>query len=287
MARLKDLQAQWPGHEVLQLLMRMCHRLLYTSVADPLLKTIAGVQLLLYKAQQWESYAAKHVTLDNELRALRTLMKRWRRIELMSWPRQLDEEQERFTKAARSWWPHLYSAFQSSLQASFAPPSAESEPVVGLEGAPVSGGGCEQVMQERIAWLLPKKLQGSSPSHGGLNPTASDADVGTSKSSPPDAAARGTSIEDVAARKNARWGWGSKTPDDASATGVPNVEEQQAAEKFLSTTFELLDRFLRSPAIGEFDQRLALVAAFHRQQCVVWFSFFFLFFCFALLFFFL
>ena len=265
MARLKDLQAQWPGHEVLQLLMRMCHRLLYTSVADPLLKTIAGVQLLLYKAQQWESYAAKHVSLDNELRALRTLMKRWRRIELMSWPRQLDEEQERFTKAARSWWPHLYAAFQSSLQVSMVT-SAESDPIASESAA---ASECEQLMQQRISWLLPKKLQGS-PSHV-VDPIESGEKVDASEPGP-EGLARGTSIEDVAARKNARWGWGSKTTDTSApgteGDGPAHLQERQAAEKFLSTTFELLDRFLRSPAIGEFDQRLALVAAFHRQQCV-------------------
>ena len=56
MSRLKALHAQWPGHEILHVLLKMCHRLLYASVADPLVKVIAGVQLLLYKAQQWESY---------------------------------------------------------------------------------------------------------------------------------------------------------------------------------------------------------------------------------------
>lgn len=258
MAKLRLLQEQWPGHEVLQLLMRMCHRLLYASVADPLMKTIAGVQLLLYKAQQWESYAAKHVSLDNELKPFRTLMKRWRRIELLSWTKFLDDEEEKFARSARTWWPHLYSTFQTTFGAS------ETATASAVEGM-------TPVMQKRVNWILPGVLQGDKTLAAEVKYESFDGAEGQPRKRGEDYDASSATIADAAKRKNARWGWSdvsSAEPEAQESDENLSADEldRQACEKFLSSSFELIDRFLRSPAIGEFSQRLALVASFYHQQ---------------------
>ena len=56
---------------------------------SPLKAALTGVELLVARAQLWQTTAAKHVSLDPQLQAVTALAGRWRRLELASWRRLL------------------------------------------------------------------------------------------------------------------------------------------------------------------------------------------------------
>ena len=55
----------------------------------PLKAVAVGLELLLDRAQLWESTAARHVSLAAQLEPAEQLARRWRRLELQSWRRLL------------------------------------------------------------------------------------------------------------------------------------------------------------------------------------------------------
>ncbi len=40
--------------------------------------------------QEWEAYAAKHVSIKDELYMLSVLVARWRKMELYAWPKAME-----------------------------------------------------------------------------------------------------------------------------------------------------------------------------------------------------
>lgn len=65
---------------------------------SPLAAVLAGIELSLRKAQDWEQHAHRGVSLKDELRALSALVVRWRAIELRSWPELLDSRERAFVR---------------------------------------------------------------------------------------------------------------------------------------------------------------------------------------------
>lgn len=65
---------------------------------SPLAAVLAGVELTLRKAQDWEQHAHRGVSLKDELRSLSALVVRWRALELKSWPQLLDAREDAFVR---------------------------------------------------------------------------------------------------------------------------------------------------------------------------------------------
>lgn len=68
---------------------------------SPLAAVLAGVELTLRKAQDWEQHAHRGVSLKDELRSLSSLVVRWRAFELKSWPQLLDAREGAFVTKVR------------------------------------------------------------------------------------------------------------------------------------------------------------------------------------------
>jgi len=84
------LLKQFPRNEVLELIFRVAERVLSLPLDSSLMKVLAGVELLLGKAQDWEEVAHRGVSMAEELKQLSHLISRWRKMELGSWKRLLD-----------------------------------------------------------------------------------------------------------------------------------------------------------------------------------------------------
>lgn len=69
---------------------------------SPVAAVLAGVEVVLRKAQGWEQYAHKGVTLEDELRELSSLIVRWRALELKSWPGLLDARERTYVRKVKS-----------------------------------------------------------------------------------------------------------------------------------------------------------------------------------------
>ncbi|KAL8000860.1 putative AAA+ ATPase domain, midasin, P-loop containing nucleoside triphosphate hydrolase [Plasmopara halstedii] len=116
LVKVQSLLAQWPDHAILQQIVLIADRIRNFEISSPLARTLSGVELLLRKAQEWEIYAARAYSITDELSALSSLVTRWRKLELYSWPHLLyvKEKQHRFT--AENTWINMYSLLTAQFE---------------------------------------------------------------------------------------------------------------------------------------------------------------------------
>ena len=109
MTRVRQLLCEYPAHPLLIVLIKLAHRIASLPCSTPVMKLLAGVELLLHKAEEWEANASKAVSIGPDLRDFSILVARWRRMELRAWPRALRFKEASFTQNATKWWFHLYT----------------------------------------------------------------------------------------------------------------------------------------------------------------------------------
>lgn len=112
--RIKEIQQEWPEHVVLQHLIDICDRLLSFSILSPVSKFLTGIELLLQKSEDWEAYAAKHVSLRVQREELTALIVSWRQLELNCWPKLLAAQEQYSQNSAFEWWFHLYDTVHNT-----------------------------------------------------------------------------------------------------------------------------------------------------------------------------
>ncbi|KAI8642397.1 hypothetical protein BD408DRAFT_180035 [Parasitella parasitica] len=113
-ARVVQLIEQWPEHAILEQLVVICDRILTFSILSPVAKFLTGIELLLQKSEDWEAYAAKHVSLKDQREELISLIISWRQLELNCWPKLLAAQEQYHQDAAFKWWFHLYDTVNNT-----------------------------------------------------------------------------------------------------------------------------------------------------------------------------
>ncbi len=104
---IHQLLLEWPEHPTLLQVAMICNRILQFSVDSPLSKFLTGLELLLEKAQDWETYANRHNSIAVNLEVIGKTVIQWRKLELDSWQLLLDDEVEKMRKDNSVWWFHL------------------------------------------------------------------------------------------------------------------------------------------------------------------------------------
>ncbi len=120
MVKLRQFLTEFPAHPILLQLIRICNRLSRLPATSPVMKILTGLELLLKKCEEWESYASKRVSLSEVLKPLSSLVARWRKMELHSWPRALDNVDRKHHTEALRWWFHLYGLVNVSHESMLA-----------------------------------------------------------------------------------------------------------------------------------------------------------------------
>ncbi|KAJ1981391.1 AAA ATPase midasin, partial [Dimargaris xerosporica] len=108
-ARLTILLEQWSDHPVLDQLLTIVRRLQSFAVTSPVAKLMTGLELLLQKSDDWETFASKDHSLKPLLQQVSALIVRWRQLELNSWPSLFQVEDRLQAQSAQQWWLHLYN----------------------------------------------------------------------------------------------------------------------------------------------------------------------------------
>ncbi|KAJ2358747.1 AAA ATPase midasin, partial [Coemansia sp. RSA 2618] len=107
--RTRRLLDEWPEHAVLQQIRDMSVRLLELPVTTPLAKLLTGLEQLHERAQDWQAYASRDVSID-ELHDAARLIIRWRQRELNSWPHLLRAQELEFARRPNQWWFSLFAS---------------------------------------------------------------------------------------------------------------------------------------------------------------------------------
>ncbi|CAM9229718.1 unnamed protein product, partial [Ectocarpus sp. 8 AP-2014] len=232
--RVAGLLEDFPGHGVLIQLARVADRVRRMPLHSPLAAVLAGVELTLRKAQDWEQHAHRGVSLKDELRSLSSLVVRWRAIELKSWPQLLDAREGAFVLKANRWWLHLHrlltGEWNEDLQASN-PLQLHRDPAAAPGGVSVSD-----------------------------DPAAVQQVPGGKVFRAPDwPSARGHFPD---------WLWsGLASKKGVGIAGESSGGLDAASLDHARGLFQPLDDFLRTSNIGEFFARLQMLRAFAAQLC--------------------
>ncbi|KAI6654086.1 Midasin [Oopsacas minuta] len=106
--RIYQLLEEWPDHSVLNQLIVVADRILSLSITSPIMQILTGLQILITKAQDWEAYAAKHVSIQEELGHISELVIRYRKMELVGWPKVLEASKRKYEMKSTKLFMHIY-----------------------------------------------------------------------------------------------------------------------------------------------------------------------------------
>ncbi|EXJ95383.1 hypothetical protein A1O1_00504 [Capronia coronata CBS 617.96] len=109
-SRFQAILERWPEHAVPAEVLSFCAEVLHLSIRDPLAKLLAKTEKLYEIVSQWQSIASREWSVATLLGQLSAMIVNWRRMELLSWSRLLDEEQHRHEQDAQGWYFVAYEA---------------------------------------------------------------------------------------------------------------------------------------------------------------------------------
>ncbi len=103
---------------MLQLIVRVVNRIQSMPLNSSLSAVLTGIEVLLSKADAWESLAAKHVSISDCLKPFNVLIIRWRKLELKAWPHLLKVKALDYEATCNRWWFRIYASIQEVLVSS-------------------------------------------------------------------------------------------------------------------------------------------------------------------------
>ena len=109
-SRFIQLQRSWPEHAVLQDVIFCCKEILQFKHTEPVAKFITKVEKLHGLVHEWQLVASREFSAASLYDEITNLTIGWRRLELSTWARLLDMENERCDAEVSSWWFITYEA---------------------------------------------------------------------------------------------------------------------------------------------------------------------------------
>ena len=107
--RVRTILNEYPRQEMCLQLLRIVHRLSALPSSSPVMQLLSGVEVLLRKAEEWDKYASRDVSLKAETMRLRALVVRWRKMELYTWPKALKTVEDKYQLSGMNAFFHLWS----------------------------------------------------------------------------------------------------------------------------------------------------------------------------------
>lgn len=108
--RLHVLIDEWPEQMVLVHIRDRCERILTLDTRSPVAKILTALEQLLIHTEDWEAYANRENSLSTFRDGASKLIIEWRKLELVSWTRLLDDQAEQYASEDNEWTLRLYGA---------------------------------------------------------------------------------------------------------------------------------------------------------------------------------
>ena len=142
--RFQDLQETWPEHGTLIDVLRTSSELLALRHTEPIAKILTKAEQLHGYVHEWQTVASKQYSVATLYEQLTDLLISWRRLELSTWARLLDMEDQKCNEDADSWWFIAY------------------EVIVAIPLSMADAGECLQVHVEHLFTTLAKFIGDTS-----------------------------------------------------------------------------------------------------------------------------
>ncbi|OXV09698.1 hypothetical protein Egran_02528 [Elaphomyces granulatus] len=109
-SRFNQLLKAWPEHAVLQDVITFCKEILDFRYKEPVAKFLTKLEKLHSYVHEWQLVASQKYSAASLFEELTKLIINWRRLELSTWAKLLDIEDEKCEQDASSWWFVAYEA---------------------------------------------------------------------------------------------------------------------------------------------------------------------------------
>ncbi|KAF3482737.1 midasin [Arthroderma uncinatum] len=106
--RFFQLQESWPEHATLTDVVNWCSKIFKYQHREPLAKFLTMAEKLHEHVHEWQTVASKEFSAIDCYNDLTSTLIHWRRLELSTWSRLLDVEDEKCQENAASWWYMAY-----------------------------------------------------------------------------------------------------------------------------------------------------------------------------------
>jgi len=113
--RYRQIRNVWPEHATLSDVVRTCDEALEFRHVDPVAKFITKAEKLYAYMHEWQKVASKEYSTANLYDDLTKLLVSWRELELTTWARLFDMEEEKYRDDAKSWF---FVAYETIIAAS-------------------------------------------------------------------------------------------------------------------------------------------------------------------------
>jgi len=108
--RFKEIAERWPEHAVPTEVLAFCDEVMALKMSTPIAKLLTKTEKLLEVVGQWQAVASKEYSVVHIMDSLTNLIIHWRRLELGSWSRLLDEEDNKQHEDADAWYFIAYES---------------------------------------------------------------------------------------------------------------------------------------------------------------------------------
>ena len=102
--RFSDLKEAWPEHATIGDVLRTSNELLDTRYTEPIAKLMTKTEQLHDYIHEWQVVASRKYSAISLYEQLTSLLVSWRRLELSTWARLLDIEDEKCILDVEAWW---------------------------------------------------------------------------------------------------------------------------------------------------------------------------------------
>lgn len=98
------LKEAWPEHATIDDVRMIIHELLNTRHTEPLAKLLTKTEQLHHSMHEWQVVSSREYSAVTWYDQLTDLLISWRRLELSTWARLLEMEDERCVEDVQAWW---------------------------------------------------------------------------------------------------------------------------------------------------------------------------------------
>lgn len=109
-SRFLQIQSAWPEHAVLQDVVNYCKEILQFKHTEPVAKFLTKLEKLHAYVHEWQLVASREYSAASLHGEITSTIINWRRLELSTWARILDIEEEKCDQDVSSWWFVAYEA---------------------------------------------------------------------------------------------------------------------------------------------------------------------------------
>lgn len=130
--RFSELLALWPEHATLHDVKTTCEEVSVVRHTEPLGRVLGKVERLHRHLHEWQLVASREFSVEILFAGITSMIVSWRRLELRTWARLFELEEQKCEEQAKAWWFMAYEMIVALPMSTDPAEEAPEKPVANL-----------------------------------------------------------------------------------------------------------------------------------------------------------